>query len=79
MGRGSSFNSVVAGRTSAASKVLNTAELLTKFVVSGGLKSDLDAIIRHGEEAAALNQMQGAATRGMELVTGQTIKAFNAL
>ncbi len=79
MGRGSSFNSVVAGRTSAASKILNTAELLRQFEESGGLKADLEAIVAHGKEAEALNQSQGAATREKSVATAKTLEAFQSL
>lgn len=79
MGRGASFNSEVAGRTSAASKILNTAELLTQFEAVGGLKSDLEAIVAHGKEAEALNQSQGALTRDKSAATARTQEAFAAV
>jgi len=79
MGRGASFNSEVAGRTSAASKILNTAELLSQFEASGGLKADLEAIVTHGKEAEALNQSQGAATREKSVASAQTQEAFAAV
>lgn len=63
MARGSSFNSEVAARTLAASKLLNTAELLTQFEAAGGLRSDLEAIVAHGKEAEAFHQSQGILTK----------------
>ena len=79
MGRGASFNSEVAGRTSAASKILNTAELLTQFEAVGGLKSDLEAIVAHGKEAEALNQSQGALTRDKSAAAARSQEAFAAV
>lgn len=79
MARGPSFNSAVAARTFAASKFLNTAELLTQFDAEGGLKADLEAIVTHGKNAEVLNQSQGSFTREKGAAADRSQGAFVAL
>lgn len=76
MARGSSFNSVVAARTLAAAKILNTADLLAQVEAAGGLKTDLEAIVTHGRTAEALNQSQGAIGRDKSAATDRATAAF---
>lgn len=79
MARGSSFNSVVAARTLAAAKILNTPELLTQFETLGGLKADLEAVVTHGRDAEALNQSQGTSSRDKSAAADRSMAAFRKL
>lgn len=55
------FNDIIEARTRTADFILRTADLLAKFIELGGLKSDLEEIVSHGNDAELLDQAQGSA------------------
>jgi hypothetical protein len=73
------FNSIVAARTRAARQILETPDLLAKFIALGGLSRDLETIIRFGEgaEAASLGQSQSVSLG--KSATVSILSAFAAL
>lgn len=76
MARGvSAFGPVVAARTAAA-QILGAPDLLAKYLMLGGSRSDLESIQRHGLAAEALNHAQGAAKTEKGAATADVQDAF---
>ncbi len=73
------FNSIVAARTRAARQILETLDLLSKFISLGGLSRDLEAIIRFGEAAEAASLGQSQSTSVGKSATVDILSAFAAL
>lgn len=73
------YDSVVAARTRAASQILTTADLLASYVSKGGLADDLAQIRDLGQQAEALSQAQSASQAAGGAATLELLGAFTAL
>lgn len=73
------YDSVVAARTRAASQILTTADLLASYVSKGGLADDLTQIRDLGQQAEALSQAQSASQAAGGAATLEVLGAFTAL
>ncbi len=74
-----SFNATVSARTSAASQIKSTSDLLQQFTDLGGTVDDLDSIIDAGLEAEAGNHAQGASQSDGKVATAAALRAFAEL
>jgi hypothetical protein len=73
------FNSKVAARTRAAAQIMDTPGLLSKYEGIGGLRRDLEAVAKAGNEAEAANQGQSRAKAAGRAATVDLLALFAAL
>jgi hypothetical protein len=72
----SGFNSTVAARTRAAKEIVDTSDLLSKYLDLGGLKRDLEAIVSAGLDAEAANLGQSQAKAAGKGATVDVLVTF---
>lgn len=69
----------VDARVGVMQAILDNAPLLEAFEAAGGLRMDLEEIITHGQDAAALNALQGSATTTSADATLEVARNWTAL
>lgn len=73
------FNSTVAARTNVARQILQSSELLARYVAAGGLREDLTLLVAIGERAEALAVAQSEAQAQGGAATAAVRADFAAL
>lgn len=79
MAANASYDTNVDFRVAFAQAVKNNPALLALFVAEGGLPRDLDAIVKHGTDATALNSLQGCAGSASAAATLALARAWVTL